>query len=575
MGNQFKPLPIEIFINKELKKKLELKKEIEDELKQLCMTYSYNRQEFMPENSFKYILQLSDSEKFNLIFDIFGREIEKKEKIITFADIKYLFFSFQTPNPKIKAILFSFLLFGNKKALSFNEVNNYICKIFTNDIKTSEFLSTLFSKPNKENFEIKEIINFLKEQIFFQDFKFIKEIQKASKCKLISNDFENINYICDCSDNEGDNNNPLNSMRRAYDSLAGNKFLLLNIFKDKLKEEQIHSNITKLVIDYLKKITLKDYCYFNDIKYIFTYLNYSLPLDDKKKFLFKMLLIIYNQEKELTYSQIEKYLNINYEEKKDKENPDGEIKYNEIQFLNDEKIAKLINVLNPFLEDFGLLPYSIFKVKTDDKKIKRRLINDILKNEDINNFEKYIEKNFEDYEYFYAIDIKFWNTLINENEEAPDFIDNSNIAEEFKIVKEEDKIEEEIMNIENEKREKNKKENSKIKKENGKEESNIKEGKKKIEENNNNKGNENNDKEVKKENTQNQEPILKLGKLKKGLKYKKDFILVCGKLYQIFKTHYKMNYIIRLIKLENVIDLESNTNKKEKKNNEKVDNEQK
>ena len=578
MGNQFKPLPIENFINKELKKKIELEKEVENELMQICMNYSYNRQEFMPENAFKYILQLSDSEKFNLIFDIFGRELEKKEKIITFDDIKYLFFSFKTHNPKIKAILFSFLLFGNKKTLPFNDFNNYIFKIFSRDIKATEFLSTLCTKSNKENYEIKEITNFLKEQNFFQDFKFIKEIQTASKCKLIPNDFENINYICDCSDNEGDNNNPLNSMRRAYDSLAGNKFLLLNIFEGKLKEEQIHSNIIKLVIDYLKKITLKDYCYFNDIKYIFTYLNYSLSLDDKKKFLFKILLIIYSEEKELTYSQIDKYLNINYEEKKDKENPDGEIKYNETQFLNDEKIAKLISNLNPFLEDFGLLPYSIFKVKTDDKKIKRRLINDILKNEDINNFEKYIEKNFEDYEYFYAIDIKFWNTLINENEEAPDFIDNSNIAEEVKIVKEEDKIEEEIMNIENQKKEKIKKENSKTKKENGEEESNKKEEKNKIEENNknnNNKGNESNDKEAKKENSQNQEPILKLGKLKKGLKYKKDFILVCGKLYQIFKTHYKMNYIIRLIKLENVIDLEPKTNKKEKKNNEKVDNEQK
>ena len=49
--------------------------------------------------------------------------------------------------------------------------------------------------------------------------------------------------------------------------------------------------------------------------------------------------------------------------------------------------------------------------------------------------------------------------------------------------------------------------------------------------------------------------VTKQAKLKKGLKYKKDFIVVCGQLYQILKTNYKQDYIIKLTKLKTLIDL--------------------
>ena len=614
MGNQIKPLPIENFINKEIKpKKLEFQKKVEQELNKICKPYSYKMENFMLENSFKFIIQISDADIFNNIFDIFGRETEKKEKIITFEDIKYLYYSFTTSNPHIKAIVFAFLLFGNKKILPFNDFNNKIFKIFHKDIKANEFLISFCNdniNNNYEIFEIKDFINRLKgiqenkEKIeikdnkgnkdkleFFRKFKFIKEIPKASQCKLKSNNMENVNYICDCSNIEIDNNEgPLNGMRRHYDSLCtgNNRFLYLNDFQKSLELVQTHTNIIKLVIDFLKKRTLRDYCYFNDIKYIFTYLNYSVSINEKKIFLFKMLLKIYNQEKELTYNQIDKYLNINYDEKKSNETQDQQIKYDEGKFLSDGEISIMIDNLNPFLENFGLLPYLIFRVKTDDKKIKRRLINDTLKSEDINNYEKYIEKNFEDFDFFYAIDIKFWNTLMNENEDAPDFIDNSNIAEEISVVKEEDKLEEEIRIIELQNNSKNKKEEKKEKsKSHGKEEgkeNKTKEEKNKSEENKekekdkvskNNQEKENNNKETKKEeNSKKPEIISKQARLKKGLKYKKDFFLVCGQLYQILKTHYKMNYIIRLIKIETQIDLNPKI-KKEDNNKEKGDIEQK
>ena len=59
--------------------------------------------------------------------------------------------------------------------------------------------------------------------------------------------------------------------------------------------------------------------------------------------------------------------------------------------------------------------------------------------------------------------------------------------------------------------------------------------------------------------------ISKTGNLKKGLKYKKDFFLLCGQLYQLLNTNYKQDYIIKLTKIESYIDL----NKKNKKDNKK------
>ena len=113
MGNEFKPLPIHKEINKELKKeniKFEDRHDLDYEIKQICSNYIYNQQQdqnfIIPENIFNHIIQLSNDEIFNIIFTIFGRLDEKKQKIITSLDIKYLYFAFQTTNPRIKSILF-------------------------------------------------------------------------------------------------------------------------------------------------------------------------------------------------------------------------------------------------------------------------------------------------------------------------------------------------------------------------------------------------------------------------------------------------------------------------------------
>ena len=81
------------------------------ELKQICSSHFYNQQDIIPENNLKYLLQLSEQEIFDIIFNIFSRTIENDIKILTYEDIKCLYCCFKIPNPKIKIILTVFLLF--------------------------------------------------------------------------------------------------------------------------------------------------------------------------------------------------------------------------------------------------------------------------------------------------------------------------------------------------------------------------------------------------------------------------------------------------------------------------------
>ena len=629
MGNEFKSLPIHKEINRELKNEKLLKEKEEFELKQLCTSYRYNQREeqeiiIIHKSMFKNLIQLSNDQLFEILFKIFGRIVEKKqrkekiqEEIITFEDLKYLYYSFTTSNIKIKIILLSFLIFQYKPKLNYQEFNNIIFKkLFMKDIKIQEYLTsiitnTLISKNdmNQKAREENEItrLGFIEKirqnDSFLKEFNFIKPILGESELKQeeLKNKF---NYICDCAYKslEDNSENNLETMKKSFDSMTEktNKVLYFEDFKKLLENSQTHKNIIKLVIDYLKKCTQRDYCCFNDIKYIFTNLNYSLSLNDKKIFLFRMIQVIYDKNK-FTYNEIDRYINIDYEQKTNINDNNENIElYNENDFINNSTFDIIIDKLNPYLENFGLIPYLYFKVKAVDKKIKRRLIKDILKNEKIENYEKYLEKNFEEYDFFYAIDINFWNILMNDKEEAPEYINNSRIAEEINLVKEEDRIEEEIEKLKrninmSEKKEKNVKgTNEENNKDKSKDDKNL--NKKQENDRNQNqkdatkkKEEDNNKKEKKKENNENQsnngknkdnndnEKVLneveeirtKLGKLKNGLKYKKDFIILCGQLYQILKTNYKIDYIIKLTKIQNLINLNKSNIKEKKEENDK------
>ena len=76
----------------------------ERELFEICRQHFYRQEPIIPKNNFKFILQLANSDVFDIIFEIFGRWKENSE-IITFDDMKYFYFCFKSENPKIKSVL--------------------------------------------------------------------------------------------------------------------------------------------------------------------------------------------------------------------------------------------------------------------------------------------------------------------------------------------------------------------------------------------------------------------------------------------------------------------------------------
>ena len=317
-------------------------------------------------------------------------------------------------------------------------------------------------------------------------------------------------------------------------------FVPFEKFHKFLEKVKTHNNIINLLIDYLKKYTQKDYCIPDDIINIFKNLDYSLSLDDKKIFLFKMMLTIYGQEENLNYAQINKYLNIDYEKNNIIVNNNSDY-YDEEQFLNNDKFKEMINNLNPYLESFGLIPYKYLKVKVNDKEKIKIIINNFLKNESDGKLEEYLEKNFNECSSFYAIDVNFWNNIVTEEEK---------IKKEIKLIEEQSKNEKEGQKKKDKKKNKKEKDKKKNKKEkdkkNNKNAYNIK---------------------GKKINDNNENIEAKPAKLKKGLKYKNDFIIVCGQLYEILSTNYKQDYIIKFTKLQTKIYLNKDNNNEEKKEN--------
>ena len=288
-----------------------------------------------------------------------------------------------------------------------------------------------------------------------------------------------------------------------------------------------------------------------------------------------MLLTIHGQENGLTLNQIEKYLNCddNSENKNSIDTPDL---YKEEDFLKEnDALDEMIKSINPHLENFGLLPYLLFKVKANNKKVKRKLIQKTLKNDGIENYDQYLENHFDDCDDFYAVSTKFWNLLMDENGEAPEYINNSDIAEYSNLVKEEDLLQEKISLLEREnfnkqekkadkknkknepkKQDKNQKiENQEKEKEKEKEKGNeVKEG-----ENKNSEENKDNQKDKddnnKKDNDNETQIITQLANLKRGKIYRKDFIILCGELYKLIKNNYRFDYIIKFRKFKNTFQL--------------------
>ena len=575
MGTQ---LPIKKYINEvNRKKKFKLDEKTEQELKEIIMQIQSNfnqdqEQMIISKNNLRNLLN------------------ENKQEIVTFESLEYLYYAFHSDNPKIKFILFSFMIFENNDSIDEKEINNIIKnllsrieKIYLSFANYPMSLPKIMNNKNKKqnkNEDFKMVVtrnDFIRNMNninggleLLEKYKFINDFKPMSEFKFDDKNNQNkLNFYCDCGQirikekNKGYISDDFDSVKREFEDITSktNKVLTKKNFEKMMRNQNIDKNLIKLITDYLEKITLKDYCCFEDLKYLFSNLKFTTTLDYKKKFLFKLISFVNKNEPKLPYNEIAKYLKIEKKDenkneikeekeeniiilnKEDKENNnDNNELYDEAAFIKDEKFDEMIKDMNPSLEKFGLLPYLEFRLKTDDKKIRKRLINDILKNNNIGSHEKYLESQFEDCDSFYAIDMEFWNVLMDPNKDAPEYIKNSKIAEEIKVEKLEDKyrkIEEERVKKVLEETKKKREENEKKKK------SGFFEENKKI--------------EIKTKNA----------RLKKGVKYNQDFIIICGPLFNQLRNNYQIDYIIKMKKFQELIDLSEKPTKEEKKEDEK------
>jgi len=607
-----KRLPIEKAISKEIGKKSILEEEQKKKLYSLLSNYIYNHSDYIPKNNIKYCLQLSDNKIFEIIFSFFGRKKEKNE-YFELEDLEYLYNLLTSNNPNVMAVFFAFFIFYNKEKLTYVEITKNTTDLFQRDIDVLKWLIELNYKMkekyeldnnsmNNENninninnktkkkkikneeitFNRKDYLNEMKEKGFIKDFKFIKRLYGSSETKHLFKDNNELDYVCDCRKAQIQEKieNNLDSMKGVFDTMTKdtNNLLNLNNFENILKYNRIHQTFINFVMEYLRKYTQKEFCCFNDLKHIFSKLDYSLPLNEKKKFLFEMILTICGKEGKINNEQIDKYLNSELYDNENKINQETREYFDEESFLENNGFDNMINN-NKFIGYFGLIPYLEFKIKANDKEVKEKLVRLYLKNEGIEEYEKYLERNFENNEIFYAINYKFWESLLDEEKKSPEYINNEEIADELNIIKDEEKIQKEIEDlqnkinseIENKKNKKNKKsknkDDSNKEKETEPNKNNAKNSNEKNEEINKKEGNIIKDNTIPKKDSINKskekkiEIVTKRGKLKKGLKLNQDFILLCGDLYQLLKTNYQIDYEIILKRKQTYIQL--NKNKKE------------
>jgi hypothetical protein len=157
---------------------MKLEEKEENDLMEKCQKICYREEEIIFKDNLKYIIQLSNPEIFDIIFSIFGREKEKHE-IITFNDMKYLYFSFKSENPKVKATLISFLIFGNKNSLLIEEINKNIFKIFNKDINIQQkIIKTLGEVDIVNTKKINKIIKKKKNNNEYHLEDLIKRLEK-------------------------------------------------------------------------------------------------------------------------------------------------------------------------------------------------------------------------------------------------------------------------------------------------------------------------------------------------------------------------------------------------------------
>ena len=514
---------------------------------------------FLNKEDFSRLTKLEDPAILEHVFDIFA---SRKNKMY-FSDLLYFYISFT--NPKLKIILLSFLLFGkNGKIASKNYSKNFFQFLNNNNftvLKNKDFLkSIIYVEKGYTSYLSWKNIPYLNskenDNTYFDKTLFIVEATKLVNKNLLKYSFFNRistssdfldksinstkkgNYICDCLlENMQSNINSsdeLEEMRNYFnmDKSVINGHLSFVNFEIIMKEIRVNQKLIDLIIKFLKFYTMKDYLNFEDFKNLMANIYFRESFKQKKSFLFKMILTIANEKSSIKASDFCKILQIENKDYK----PSGTIDEKTFESSKDPIINSEIDTYIGYMDTLGLLPYLKFGVKLIGQDLKKKVIKSILNNRTA---EQYLIDNFDKCDYFYPINMAFWNSLISPDINPEIEINNSLIADE-----------DEIFYLK--KNDENKKGNEKENKEKGKEQEEKNKNEEKSKE--------------KEENTiDKNKKIKKIGKLKPELKYGVDYVILCGELYKKILNNFEIDYEITLSKTvkylpENIIE--------EKKDNE-------
>ena len=502
---------------------------------------------FINISDFSKLTKIDEEKALEQLFDIFT---SKKGKMY-FHDLLVFYTSFTHKN--LKSVLLSFLLFGKVGKISrsnyflnlsqFLNINNDLLLLGQKEFLQSiiyvdkgyssyfswKYYANLYNPKEKEknpiyfdknlfisnlnNLILQDKINFSFFNGYISSSKLVNKPVSFSKKKL---------YICDClleKINEDINStDELEEMRPNFyrEKSVTSGHLPFIDFENIMKEFRVNQKLIDIIIKFLKYYTMKDYLNFEDFQNLMSNLYFRVSVTHKKAFLFKMILTISNEKTSIKVSQLAKILQIDNKEFK----PSGTIDEKKFLSIEDPIINSEIDTYMGYIDTLGLLPYLKFGVKPIGQDLLKRIINFILNKKTA---EEYLIENFDKCDYFYPININFWNSLIEPNMAPEIEMNNYNIAEE-----------DEIYYTKRKEVKKGKKEN---------EEQKVGEQDKSQQENEQNNKNKEENKEI-----EFKKRIKKKGKLKKDKKYGIDFVIICGELYQKIAKNFEIDYEIKLEK---------------------------
>ena len=612
MGNKY----IHSYINN-----YHIEKEKYENLKKLFEQYT-GKSGLLKKENFNRIMRLDDEKISEKLFLIFAG----KDKTINLRQFINIYAAFRIPS--FKNILLTFLILENLAKIEkskyieiikeFSKTNKNFEKL--SDPEAIEFFSceeaqgnklfknyeTGIVNPNDETFIQKDILlKYIETNEKNLKLSFFKQIKQSSELFKKNKKFKE-HYVCDCIKNYlelNKSNDLFTSIKNPFQNdkklIEKGRMSLINLEK-LMKEYCNNQKLIDLILKYLDLLNMKNSINFDDFRNLMIDIN---P-ENRKAFLYKVILKISNQKDSIKGSQLKEILKIENNECILEDNIDRTAFEN----IKDQIINSEINTYLSCMKNLYLIPFIRYNLQAKEKNLKKQIIKYILNNKTV---EEYLIENFDKNNYFYPINKEFWNSLIDDKDESELKINNSLIAEKDEIYYISKKEEEKKNENQTENKDKNEKENKNEKQKNEENKEKIKNKKKEKNEKESEKNKQKNDEgqnkkeekeikdknEIKDENKegedvnkkekikeQKKEPIK--GKLKNNMKYGEDYFIICGDLYKKIKNNFEFDYLVELEKTtiflepkkteekkeENKVEIKNEKKdcKNEKKENEKI-----